>query len=409
MAFQDRSSFAAWLRDIYRDQIAVTFYDEFLLLNLLEKQKAEMEGSQIVFHLLAGRNHQVGPRAEGGRLPNVGRQTVKRAVFDPRHNYGRFGVSGPVIKASMRGGAPTPALHNEITRIVLDVRNEVSRQLYGTGSGKFTDAGTTTASTTVNVASTHLLKPGMPVTIALKSTGVIITNGAQEISDVTGPTTFTVPLAVTTSSLHAIYPVGGAATEVADAWNEAVYGLMAICDERNPSSIDAGVDNYGAIDRSVAAGAFYRGNRFHNSGTDRDLDEDIMQEAFLACRSRGGGNVDLIIMGDGQFRKYGNILKQDRRFTGYKKYHGGYIALDFNGVPVVNDPLCPPKHVFMATSSTLKLLEETPFELIDDDGSILARQTGDGAKHQFEGAAYHAGNLGCDNPPANAKIVDLNE
>lgn len=410
MAAQTRTSYDEWLREMYSDAITTAFYDEQLLLGEIARSKGEMSGQEMIFHINSGRNFQVGPRAEDGTLPEVGRGGVKRISFTPKYNYGRFGISGPVMSASVRDGAPKKALDFEMARVTRDIRNEVNRQLYGTGSGKYTDCGTTTASATVNVTTTRGLAVGQPIAIAVKSTGTIITDGAQEILTIPSATTFTVTTVVTTDSTMAVYPVGGAAAAASQARNNALYGLEGIIDERNPSAIDSGVSNYGGIDRTTTAGAFFQGNRLHNSGSNRDLDEDLMMQAVLLCESQGGGECNLIICGNGQWRKYGNILKQDRRYNGAQStYRGGWKALDFNGIPVVRDPICPPNVMFFADKRTFEFLEEAPFGWVDDDGAILRMPTGASATHTFEGLVWHAGQLACKNPKANCKLADLTE
>ena len=419
MASQDRTSYSDWLREKYSDVMTTAFYDRQILLSEIERTTAALSGDEYVYHIGSARNFQVGPRAEGGVLPEVGRAGVKRISFRPAYNYGRFGLSGNLIDASMKGGAPEPALDLEMRRLIKDTRNEVKRQMYGTGSGKFTDCGTTTASATVNVTTTKGLVPGMPIVIALKSSGVIIaTDGVGFVASIVGSTSFTyssdaagaTPQTITTSSLHAVYPVGGAHSTASLARNNAIYGLTGIIDERNPSSIDSGVSNYGGVDRSVAAGFFFQGVRKHNSGVNRELSEDLMMEAWLAAESEGGGQVRLIICGNGVWRKYGNLLRQDRRFTGsYSRYKGGWDALDFNGKPIVRDPLCPPNKMFFLDTDTWEFLEETPFGFVDDDGAILRMGTGASATHVFEGLVYHAGQLACRNPKANVKLEDITE
>lgn len=409
MANQDRSSFLPFLKEKYPDdRIRATFYNKTLLLSQFERMPAEMSGDEMVYFLHGARNFQVGPRAEGDPLPNAGRQTAKRVSFQPKYSYARFGITGPVLDASKRDGAPTPALHFEVVNNVKDARFEVSRQLYGTGSGKFCDITDNVTNTVIPVTHTRHLAIGQPIVIATRSDGVIITDGAQTITDKTA-TTITVGVSVTVTTDMAIYPTGGSPGAVADAWNDATYGLESIIDERNPSSLDPGVPNYGGVDRSVAAGAFYRGNRLRNSGVLRPLTEDLMFEAKDAATVQGG-EIDLIICGLPLFRKYGKQLTPDRRFQGgVQKYAGGYASLDFCGIPLVADPLCPPNVMWFIEKSSWNLLVETDFRWIDDDGAMLARPTGNGAKHEFEGCMYWAGNLACRFPNHNVKLEDLEE
>lgn len=65
-----------------------------------EKGKHSWSGYQVVRPLKVRRNQGIGATSDGGTLPAIGRQTPVQAIIAAKFNYLRFGITGPMIKAS---------------------------------------------------------------------------------------------------------------------------------------------------------------------------------------------------------------------------------------------------------------------------------------------------------------------
>ena len=98
--FQSISSGLAELKNYYQGPIRDQFNEEIPILRGAEKVKQGWSGYQVVRPLRVVRNQGIGATSDGGTLPAIGRQTTQQALISAKFNYLRFGVTGPMIKAS---------------------------------------------------------------------------------------------------------------------------------------------------------------------------------------------------------------------------------------------------------------------------------------------------------------------
>lgn len=103
---------------------------------------------------------------------------------------------------------------------------------------------------------------------------------------------------------------------------------------------------YAGIDRATYAE--WAGNAVLNGGVNRALTIELMRDTRRTITNACGMKPDLIVTDPIQFEKYGNLLQNSRRLTqevtirGQKiVLDGGFTALDFDGVPVIEDPNHP--------------------------------------------------------------------
>lgn len=131
-------------------------------------------------------------------------------------------------------------------------------------------------------------------------------------------------------------------------------GLQKIIAE-NPST---GV--VGGIDPSDAANGFWKNYSDSILATDSVI--DAMEDAFLGT-SRNNDRVDYIVADNGLFKRYFSALQAQQRFVDTSKASGGFMELDFNGVPVVFDQAMasstgmggeiPAKHMYFINTDTI--------------------------------------------------------
>src|SRR5579871_1212086 len=124
-------------------------------LAFFEKNSEDIVGRRAVLALHLQRNSGVGSRLEGGTLPSAGNQGYFDEYVTLKYHYARIQVTGPTIKAMASDkGSFVRAIRSEMDGATNDLRRNLNRQCFGTSNGVVATCGTTTASTTVQLAAT---------------------------------------------------------------------------------------------------------------------------------------------------------------------------------------------------------------------------------------------------------------
>lgn len=130
-------------------------------------------------------------------------------------------------------------------------------------------------------------------------------------------------------------------------------GLQAIIADASGVSV-------GGIDPTVTGNGFWENYRASIAATDSVI--DAMEDAFLGT-SRNNDKVDYIVADNGLFKRYFSALQAQQRFVDTSKASGGFMELDFNGVPVVFDQAMasstgmggqiPAKHMYFVNTDSI--------------------------------------------------------
>jgi len=151
--FQSISSGLGELKNYYQGPIIDQFNEDLPVKRAAEKVKQGWNGAQVNRPLRVRRNTGIGATSDGGTLPAVGRQTTVQAVIQAKYNYLRFGVTGPMIKASASdAGSFVRAASYELEMGYQDLANDCNRQYNYDGSGTIaTVSANAVASTTITI------------------------------------------------------------------------------------------------------------------------------------------------------------------------------------------------------------------------------------------------------------------
>jgi len=136
----------------------------------------------------------------------------------------------------------------------------------------------------------------------------------------------------------------------------AIHGLVAA-----PGAItDTGV--YAGIDRGVRTQ--WAGNVDDNGGIGRALTFDLMGDMRVSIYTASGMKPDLIVTTPALHRKFSNLFTTNRRYTqevflrGQKiTLQGGYGALFFDDIPVVEDVDCPAGHMIFLNTRVMRVAQ----------------------------------------------------
>jgi hypothetical protein len=380
------------LKTVYLPRIRKQIAEKNVLLMRLSRNKGELRGKEGVMALHVGRNEGIGARADNGDLPTAGEQSYDNATYICKYNYGRITVTGPTMKASQTDRAAyIRAVSSEIRGVTKDLKRDVQRQLWGTGSGEL--SGVSIAANDTIVIQVHSLKhirPRMKIDIEKSTDGTEVATSVAVVSINKGASTFTLAAAITCSADHAVYRHGNR--------NLEIYGLDAAVSHTNPGKQ---VVNFGNIDRTTED--FWQSVSL-TADTNRELTTDLMQEALDEI-DINDGEASLGLTNHAIRRKYGDILVSDRRYNdNIMNLDGGFKALTINGVPIVTDKDAPDNRIYFLDESTLTMFEMSDWSWMDEDGAVLARISG---KDAYEAVLYKYHQLGSENCSKSAVITHV--
>lgn len=377
------------LKNQYLGPVREQVNNKIVLLNRIGKDEDSVVGKNFTIPLHHGRNEGIGARADGGTLPTAGAQGYKEAIVPMKYMYGRIKLTGPTIKAAKSNeGAFIRAVESEMKGLAKDLKAEFNRMLYGDGTGILATCGTTTASTTVTVASTARLRVGMRVDVIKTADGTVST-GDQGATILTIPnaTTFTIGSAITTDNTFSVYRAGSR--------NLEVMGLNGIFSDTLTLQ---GLD--------VATFAWWKANVLANGGTNRAISLSLMQTALDATETNSDGEVSAIYTTHGIRRAYQALLQADRVYQNTMEFDGGFKALDYNGLPLIADKDAVANTLFFADESHLKMYRMSDWEWMEEDGAILSRVSGEDA---YEAVLFKYCELGCSARNAQTVLKDITE
>lgn len=391
--FSSINSALAILKNWYAGPIVSQFNDEIPFYREMEKGKEKYNGQQVVRPIKVRRNPGIGATSDGGTLPAIGQQTTAQAIIAAKYNYLRFGITGPMIKASQGDkGAFVSGIEYEMTEGLLDLKTDVNRQLFWDGTGTLATVAANAVASTVITATgrestedgNKFLDVGMIIDIV---SGGVVTNSAVAITAISGTTTATLALSapVTCSANDLIIRSG--------TLNNEVQGIL--------TSQDGATSSIFNINRATYP--VYQGNVINNGGNPLTL--NVLQQAFNAARRRGGGSVNVIYSDYDTERFYNKLLVVDKRYIGKVVGDGTFTSkdksyLEFGGCAWAPDKDAPSR-VFMLDSKYYKKYVLAELEWADETGAYLIAQT---SADSFEARLRLFFNMFPEKPAASAVV-----
>ncbi len=395
--FQSISSGLAELKNYYQGPIVDQFNADLPIYRGAEKIKQGWSGYQVVRPLRVRRNQGIGATSDGGTLPAIGRQTTTQATITASFNYLRFGVTGPMIKASASDiGSFVRSAAYELKMGYEDLKNDVNRQLSWDSSGTLALANANTAaSTSLVIKGRESTEPALKfvdvgLVFDVVSGGAVIQSGIQVNAISSGTpssstATLTLSAPVTLSAGDALVRSG--------SYGYEMKGLLY--------SINGDTSTIYGVDRSSYIS--YQSNQVDCSSNALSL--DYLQQAWNAGLLRGGAKYSAIYSDFTSQRYYQKLLTADKRYVNSVKGDGGFsvkdkVYLDWNGIPWVADQSCPTR-IFFLPEETLKMYVLAELEFADETGSMYIAQT---SSDSFEVRIRLFANLFNEQPAACAAL-----
>jgi hypothetical protein len=389
----------AALKEDYQPAIREQLSEAFMLLSQVEKNTTDIEGRRAVLSLHVSRNSGVGARSDGGTLPAAGEQGYAEERVPVKYLYGRIKVSGPVIAAMKSDqGSFTRAVDSESKGVVKDLKRDVNRQLFGTTDGVIATAGTTTATTVVQLlAATTLVQMrqfeiNMRVDIGTVAAPTTIASDRKITAINRTNKTITIDgAAVTTvSGTHFVFRQGAGGTGIELTGLRSIVSATGTLFNVNPATQPTWVSYVNTV-----------------GGTPNDLMfETAMDEIYSEC----GDTPNLLVSTAGISRGYSASLTSQKRFTNTMEMKGGFkalsIATPLGELAFTWDRDCPLTNVFILNTKNLINFEMADWEFMDRDGSVLSRVSGEDA---YEAVLYSYRELATDQRSAHGLISSVTE
>lgn len=373
--FQTIQAGLAELKNFYQGPIVDQFNEDIPIYRGADKGKHAWSGYQVVRPLKVRRNQGIGATSDGGTLPAIGRQSTIQALIQAKFNYLRFGITGPMIKASASDvGSFVRSASYELMEGYNDLKVDANRQMSWNGDGNLARMNAAA------VASTSIVIKGREDSeAALKFVDV---SGVYDLYDSTTTPWTLIQASVTVNAITAgtsssstatltVSPaVSASANNVlvrAGSYGNEIQGLLTQLDGLTTTVFN--------IDRATYPQT--QGNVNDLAGGQLTLDK--MQQSYNDGMRRGAAKYSAIYTDFDSLRMYQKLLTPDKRFTNTVKGDGGFankdqFYLDFNGIAMVPDQSCPQRIFFLPESSIVKyVLAE--LEFADETGSMYIAQT----------------------------------
>lgn len=404
---QTLSNFDAALKIDYLPVIREQLNNDTYLLTKVQRNERDVSGKQWQMTSHYKRNSGVGAGSETG-LPTAGQQSYLNPYGVVKYNRGRIQVSGPTMAASRDDkGAIIRALESEIKGVTADLKKDVDFQLHNDGTAVRAivnaDPGSD-ATTTVDNPGTRYLYEGLYIDIIDPATGVITTSGTGGyVSSITDATHFEYS---TTHNADVadndwIIRTGSRVVAGTDLVTNPSYEMMGLKGIIDDSTYVTTLHNL-----SRSSYSWWKCTTFStddNSGTARDLTLDLMQDAVSAVEAEGG-KIDLILCDHAIRDAYAALVVADKRFVNTMQLDGGFTGLEYNGIPVVADPMMPTNTMFFVDTSHLQLMQMSDWNWMDRDGAVLSRVASTDA---YEAVLYWYADLVTDKPKAHTFLRDI--
>lgn len=386
------------LKRFYIGPIRSQLNNSTVLLSRLQRNQEDVSGDTLTAYVPLDheRNQGVGARADGGVLPTARYRQVKQTAIPLKYNYGRIEVTGPAIAGSRNASAAfMKVIDFEIRGMVTGMKVDLNRQLYGDGTGWMCQVNGTSTGTSVTLDNpgTQYLEAGMYIDTYSATSGGSSGADSASIASVDSTTTLTLDSAATMTDNYYVFRE--------DSRGNEMMGLLGIIDDATYVTTLQGV--------SRTTYPWFKANVLDNSGTNRDLTLDLMQQSSDEAE-KDGGKISLVVANYELRRKYADLLVHDKRFVNKLSLDGGFSALEYSAggdpIPFVVDRHSRDNTIFFTDESSLAIYRASDFDWMDKDGAILSRVSGYDA---YEAILYVYMNPGCTACNHNTVLRDITQ
>lgn len=452
MAYATLSTWDEVLKTFYLPAIQEQLNHDTPLADIIEVNEEDISGKDAKIEMHYGRNTGVGARADGGALPTATYQKFLQSTVPMKYNYGRASFTGPTIAATRdERGAYARVIDTEISGMVTDVQKEINRQLWGCGYGILARWYATGAATTYQLQrlyrSASYTSTGFGSAFGVKylkendsAVPVVISTMAAATGTFTVDTTNIVVTGYTLGTGSTVYdtitctdpgvseaegtfyvrPGALGAATTSGGHRLEMMGLrgivhdgklddIAIHDGTYEGLTDANVDYLQGT--STATYPWFKANVDAHSagryGGQRAVSDKLLQKMFDKCELNAGKDIgpNLVITTQAIRREIIELWQADRRFVNEMEYDGGWKGLEFNGIPIIVDPVdAIDGEIYFLTTRDIQCYRMSDYDWMSRDGAILSRISGYDA---YEAILFRYAEMGCKRRNTQGVLCDI--
>ena len=414
----DTTNYAEAMKIRYGRAIVETINRKVFLYEMLEKTKEHWTGKQHQVPVYLRSANAVGARNEGGTLPDAAADVYKESIITNKNNYVVVKTTNIAEALTSQGGAWAAVKSASIKHAALDLADSMNRQLNGGGFGILAEC-VNAVGLVVDVPTygdsgkapdtTRFLKVGLRVAWGTFVDGdtefgnaTPVAAGHGHVSVINSITQFTVVKAAGDDpGANDIFVIGNGLAQAAQSFNKEMMGIDFLVGATGElQSINPSADpEWASIVLSNPAGA----------GTERQLTEDVMQQAIDRVADESADEADTLLCHTTTRRAYLNLLKS----KGLERFaptvmRGGHKALTYNGgtgdTQIFADKDAVHRTMFVLSRADLRMFEVSPFKWDSTGGDTWKWVATEDAATAF-GRTYS--NLGVLARNAQARIDDI--
>ena len=337
-----------------------------------------------------GINGGFGFGAEGSATPSAGALSYDAYKLSAKDMYVDIQMSHKTVLLGQQNvSSIVDVVANEVESSYQSAKWNVSRALFGNGTGKLATLGdaVTNTSTTIKVDAVDKLIEGLMIDIYAPgaTTPAVKCARIKSINRVPAEGMYTVTL---TAQAGGAAATGGFIT-VQGSYNREITGLGAIFDHVACPTI------YGL---SKAEHEYLKP---YTQDAGNELNDMVLYDGVKYARDYKNAKIDLIMMGDGAFRAYRQyliesqvtVVNANRKFTGGAA--GITVLVGDQQVDVVNERFVPTNSAWGVDTTAFKF-HRTPFDFATYNGSSAFELIDGSSIYRALLASY--GELVCKNP-----------
>jgi hypothetical protein len=305
---------------------------------------------------------------------------------------------------SPKSAQETPFV-SESKRIVLDLRRDINRQVYGTSNGIIATCGVTTTANVVVLAATTTL-----TTMRQFDVGMVV-----DIGTIAAPTSIAQARQITAvNRVGKTITVNGATlstTAAAFIFRSGSGGDAANSTQRELTGFRTSIANTGTLfGVDPTSYPVWASTYDTNGGTPRAPVDLTWQTPMDTVSIEYGEEVDVILTTFGVYRKYGSSLTNMKRFNDTITLKGGVKGLDVTSggktSTLIRDRDVPEQNAFGLNLDHVFMAEWSPADWLDEDGAVLSRVTN---KLSYEATLFWLHEIYVDARAAHFRQDDLLE
>lgn len=338
-----------------------------------------------------GINGGFGYGAEGSATPSAGALSYDAYKLAAKDMYVDIQLSHKTVLLGQNNvSSIVDVVANEVESSYQSAKWNVSRSLFGDGTGKLATLGAAVenTSTTIKVNDVSKLIEGLMIDIygAGAATPGVTCARIKSINRVKGGDGF---YTVTLTAQAGGTATNGGFVTVQGSYNREITGLGAIFDHTACPTL------YGL------SKADHEYLKPYTQDAGNDINDMVLYDGVKYARDYKNAKIDLIMMGDGAFRAYRQyliesqvtVVNANRKFTGGAA--GITVLVGDQQVDIVNERFVPENTAWGVDTSAFKF-HRTPFDFATYNGSSAFELINGSSIYRALLASY--GELVCKNP-----------